>query len=150
VSEALRQLNWAVKESFLAYVRGLPDGTIESFAGCEAMDGTFAFPCESCDEGVLSFYGGVQLKGFAGMLDVRLAAPMVEGRGTSRKLTALVGPRSIAARVVIATIESADEFRVGEPWVATPKLTYQGVRTFGDVYQVGTELAPLVVVPERS
>lgn len=147
MSESIGRLRWAVKESFIGYVRGLPDGTIETFDGCDAVDDAFVFPGESAGDCGLLFSGGIQFKGFAGMLDVRLVDPVIEGDGPDRTLSALVGPKSIAARVAIATIEGAEPRRADQPWAATPKLTFEGVRIFGDVYQVGTELAPLVVEP---
>jgi hypothetical protein len=150
MSESIGRLRWAVKESFLDYVRGLSDGTIDTFDGCEVEDGVFVFAGESAGDGGLSFTGGIQFTGFAGMLDVRLVDPMIEGDGIDTTVTALVGPKSIAARVAIATVESAGPLRGGAAWTATPKLTFEGVRVFGDVYQVGTELAPLVLEPEES
>ena len=142
-------MRWAVKESFIHYVRGLEDGTIETFDGAEWKDGAFVFPGESAGDGGLSFTGGVRFRGFAGMLDVRLAEPMIEGDGDSMRLTALVGPESIAARAPIATLDATEQPRAGESWSATPALTFEGVRIFGDVYQVGAELAQLVVEPEK-
>ena len=147
MSDSIGRLRWAVKESFIDYVRGLSDGTIETFNGCEAEDGIFVFAGESAGDGVLSFAGGIQFTGFAGMLDVRLVDPMIEGDGVDKTLTALVGPKSIAARAAIATIEGAEPLRAGETWTGHPRLTFEGVRIFGDVYEVGTELAPLVFEP---
>jgi hypothetical protein len=147
MSESIGRLRWAVKESFIDYVRGLPDGMIETFDGCEADDGVFSFAGGSAGDGGLSFIGGIRFTGFAGMLDVRLVDPMIEGDGVDKTLTALVGPKSIAARAVIATIAGAGPLSARERWTVTPKLTFEGVRIFGDVYQVGTELAPLVLDP---
>src|SRR3954447_14321165 len=144
MTESIGRLRWGVKESFIDYVRGLSDGTIETFAGCEADEGVFVFSGESAREGILSFSGGIRFTGFAGMLDVRLVDPMIEGDGVGKTLTALVGPRPIAARVAIPAIEGGEPLRAGEAWTAQPKLTFEGVRIFGDVYEVGTELAPLV------
>ena len=142
-------MRWAVKESFIEYVRALEDGSIDAFDGAEWEDGAFVFPGEASGDGGVSFTGGVRFRGFAGMLDVRLAEPMIEGDGAGMRLTALVGPESIAARAPIATLDATEQPRAGESWTATPKLTFEGVRIFGDVYQVGAELAQLVVDPER-
>jgi hypothetical protein len=143
------RLRWAVKKSFIDYIRGLDDGAIEVFDGAEHLGETFVFTGESSDDSGLLFGGGIRFTGFAGMLDVRLVDPMIE---TSQKgdytLTAMVGAASIAARAPIATISGAGDFRPGQPWSAVPQLTFQGVRIFGDVYQVGADLAPLVVEPE--
>ena len=147
MSGPVGRLRWAVKESFIAYIEGLSDGAIETFDGAVQADGVFVFPGESAGGGGLSFNGGVQFRGFAGMLDVRLVDLMIEGDGADKALTALVGPKSIAARVAIATIDAGQTFRVGEHWTAMPRLTFEGVRIFGDVYKVGAELAPLVVEP---
>lgn len=145
MTESTSDLRWAVKESFIAYIGGLEDGSIETFDGCELDDGTFVFRGESAKDGELLFSGGVRFTGFAGMLDVRLVDPMIERDGDGARVSALVGPASIAARVTIATIEGAEPPRPGLPWTATPKLTFEGVRILGDVYQVGAELAPLTV-----
>lgn len=150
MSGSVGTLRWAVKESFIDYIRGLSDGNIEAFDGAVWSDGAFVFPGEAAGDGGVSFLGGVRFTGFAGMLDVRLVDLMIEGDGPNKTLTALVGPKSIAARVAIATIDADHPLRVGENWTATPKLTFEGVRIFGDVYQVGAEMAALVVEPEQE
>src|SRR5690242_9253137 len=101
MSESIGRLRWAVKESFLDYIRGLSDGAIETFDGCQLEHGVFAFAGNSAGDGGPSFTGGIRFTGFAGMLDVRLVDPMIEGEGVDKTLTALVGPKSIAARVAI-------------------------------------------------
>ncbi len=148
MSESVGRLRWAVKDSFIGYIRGLEDGAIETFDGCELDDGAFHFPGESAEDEELLFSGGVHFTGFAGMLDVRLVDPVIEFNGTDVKVTALVGPASIAARVPLATIEGAEPYRPGDTWTATPRLTFEGVRILGDVYQVGAELAELTIDPE--
>ncbi|WP_208322583.1 HtaA domain-containing protein [Salinibacterium sp. ZJ454] len=149
MSDSMSPLRWAVKESFIDYIRGLEDGTIETFDGCESVDGAFVFPGVSAADGGLLFTGGVRFTGFSGMLDVRLVDPMIEGDGPDKTLSALVGVPSIAARVAIATIEGAKPRHAGHRWAATPRITFEGVRIFGDVYQTGTDLAPLVVDREQ-
>jgi hypothetical protein len=141
------RLVWSVKDSFLGYIRRLDDGLIETFDGCEAGDDAYVFPIESSDETGTLCSGGIRFTGFAGMLDVRIVDPMIENTSDGLRLSALVGPESIAARVAIATIDETRGIRPGEPWTATPRLTFEGVRVFGDVYQVGEELAPLVIEP---
>ena len=47
------------------------------------------------------------------------------------------------------TYLNTETLRAGASWTATPRLTFEGVRIFGDVYQVGAELAPLFVEPEE-
>lgn len=143
-------LRWAVKTSFIDYIQGLSDGLIDSFDGCVQDGDEFVFRMESLDESGHLFSGGVQFTGFAGMLDVRLVDLMIEADGAQRKVTALVGARSIAARATIATFDDADAIRDGERWTVTPRLTFEGVRIFGDVYQVGAELAPMTFVPEPA
>jgi hypothetical protein len=126
-------LRWAVKESFLGYVGGLDDGFIETFDGAEFRDGVFLFPVLGDAEDGLRASGGLRCTGFGGALDVRIADPWVGGG----EVSALIGPASIAARVVIATFDAGAESIV-------PCLTFEGVRLFGDVYAVGTQLAPIL------
>lgn len=144
MNAAADALRWGVKESFLGYVRGLDDGRIETLGDCVQVDDVFIFPREGSVDSALGFAGGVHFTGFAGMLDIRLVDPMIEDGGDERLLTVLVGPPAIAARVAIATIGEARRSSSGG-WTVTPQLTFEGTRVFGDVYPVGTELAPLVV-----
>jgi len=143
-------LRWAVKESFIDYIRRLDDGTIDVFDGCSLDDGVFLFPGESERDGSMLFRGGVRFTGFAGMLDVRIVDPLVETAGAEGAFSALVGPPSIAARVTLAMLEGAPSRRSHQRWTASPRLTFEGARIFGDVYPVGTELAPLIVDSETS
>lgn len=144
------RLNWGVKESFIAYVRKLDDGSIEAINGATREGDVFGFDGVSADDSGLLFAGGVHFTGFAGMLDVRLTDLMIEAGATAPVLSALVGPPSIAARTVIATFDGASAPVSGSAWGATPRLTFEGVRVFGDVYQVGTELSVLSVEPGQS
>lgn len=146
MTAAPTSLKWAVKESFLAYVHGLSDGAVEIFDGAVEVDGSYRFPGESVTSGVRLFSGGIRFTGFAGMLDVRLADLMIERVDGGLLLSALVGPASIAARSVIAKISAPPPSDDAREWTGTPRLTFEGVRVFGDVYAIDTELAPLVLV----
>ena len=147
MSASSGRLCWAVKDSFLDYVRGLSDGAIDLLNGCQEAGESFTFPRESVEGNAQLFSGGIRFTGFAGMLDVRLVDLMIEGEERERTLSALVGPESIAARVTIATVESSDPLTADKPWSGAPRLTFEGTRVFGDVYPVGTELAQLTVEP---
>jgi hypothetical protein len=143
-------LRWAVKPSFVHYVRVIAGGTCEAVDGAELdADGVFEFPLinasPTVDGSVLSFGGGVRFAAHHGFLDVVL-------RGLELTVTEGGGALAIAARadrVTIATVEPALPVEGAGlvRWAAlTPRLTEAGAEVFGNVYPVGSELAPLDAV----
>jgi hypothetical protein len=148
-------LRWAVKSSFTRYVQVVAAGRCEAADGAEASaDGAFTFPLLEAaqDDGGwwFSFGGSVRFSAHHGFLDVDL-------RGLELRSTADGTGLSIAnaegGRVTIATMEYAVPLNdPGAPrWQGlVPRLTEAGVGVFGDVYPVGTELAPLDAVAQSG
>ncbi|MBR7833122.1 HtaA domain-containing protein [Actinospica durhamensis] len=141
-------LRWAVKTSFVHYVRMVAAGSVEVLDGAQASpDGVFEFPLSEASEGasgrVLRCAGAVRFSAHHGFLEVDL-------RDLELSLSANGGELSIAGpeggRTAIATTDPLAP--AAEPglirWTGlVPRLTEAGVEVFGNVYPAGTEMAPL-------
>ncbi|MCX4816327.1 HtaA domain-containing protein [Streptomyces sp. NBC_01239] len=140
-AEALR---WAVKDSFIRYVRTVA-GTCEATGEARLdADGVFTFPVigseREADSEVLAFGGGARFHAHGGFLDIEFGALELwltpEGGALHVRTAA-------NERVALATMEPAGSDG-GDTLV--PHLTDAGAAVFGNVYAVGTELAPLSVI----
>ncbi|BCY09713.1 HtaA domain-containing protein [Actinoplanes sp. L3-i22] len=125
-------LRWAVKTSFVRYVRVIAAGTVEVTGGAVlGADDVIEFPLVAAvrvPEGrELSFGGGVRFRAHHGALDVNLT-------GLRLVLRPDGGHLGIDG-LVLATLPPGREL--------LPTLTEAGVAVFGNVYPAGTGLAPL-------
>ncbi|MEV6348166.1 HtaA domain-containing protein [Actinoplanes sp. NPDC051851] len=128
-------LRWAVKASFVRYVRVIAAGTVEASGGAvlDAADVvTFPLVTDVLAAGsrVLGFGGAVRYTAHHGALDVTLAGLRIDLGPAGGGLSIVAG----GERRIIADLPSD-----GGP----PILTREGVPVFGDVYPAGTGLAPL-------
>ncbi|MFT4051485.1 MAG: HtaA domain-containing protein [Microbacterium sp.] len=141
------ELRWAVKDSFLRYVRVIAAGTVTVSGGAgEHAEGGFFWPLREArrddDDLVLEFAGSVRFTAHAGFLDVELRDPQLRLGGALSALS--VAAEAGEGRLTIATL-------VGEGGDAlVPRLTEAGVPVFGDVYPAGTEFAPLTARVPRN
>jgi hypothetical protein len=140
-------LSWAIKESFLAYVRRSA-GTITLVAPAQAGIRGIEFPLVRAAGGLVSFGGGVACSAHGGMLDVVLAEPMLcfDDDGGWLTLGGRGDPFDPALRSRVARLDldaSLDE-RSG-PVPLRAQLTDAGSALFGGVYPVGADLDPLLV-----
>jgi hypothetical protein len=155
--EVAHGMYWGVRDSFVQYVRGNPDGQLFGEDGVETDgEGMFRFPlrrAERSDRGWrLGFGGQVRFTAHFGMLDVALTRPSVElgpDGGTLR-----VCDRH-GADIVIATLDPVDPVDLEGGWLVFPPirtcLTAHGVAVFGDVYPEGTEFDALrIAVPASA
>lgn len=103
-------LAWGIKDSFLAYVERWPEASVEMAPGTGRLpDGRFYFtPDPERPEGALWFRGGVRLRAHGGLLDVSLADPRVETRGTARVLTAETWVEGAWTRIGFAELQWAE------------------------------------------
>lgn len=140
-------LYWGVRESFVRYVLGNPDGRVHGDDGVETDgEGTFRFPLGSAerhgDDWRLVFRGEVAFSAHGGLLAVRIAQPILELRAGDGTLSVRRG----GERVVIARVRPAPPVPEGA-WLVFPPLpaalTAEGVALFGDVYAEGDALDPL-------
>ncbi|MFT4259358.1 HtaA domain-containing protein [Microbacterium sp.] len=138
------ELRWAVKDSFIRYVRVIAAGTTQLDDGAaEAADGAFTWPLASAsrDDGQLDlrFSGSVRFTAHGGYLDVDLRDPWLLLSGDSGSLS--ISPAGGDGRLVIATMNPSAEAAADDALV--PLLTAAGAELFGSVYATGTAFAPL-------
>ncbi|MCK6066059.1 MULTISPECIES: HtaA domain-containing protein [Microbacterium] len=137
-------LYWGVRDSFLRYVLGNPDGQLYGDDGVETDgDGMFRFPLRTLERSGpswrIGFGGEVRFAAHFGMLDVALRHPVVE-LDESGGLLSVDGPNG--ASLPIVRLEWAAPVLIEGRWVVFPPLsttlTEEGVAVFGDVYAAGT------------
>lgn len=143
-------LYWGVRESFIAYVSGNPDGQVYGDGGVETDgEGTFRFPLASAThEGGswrIAFEGVVRFIAHGGMLDVMLAEPVLELDGASGALIVTHGEQERR----ILDVEPAAPVEIEGGWLVFPPLaatlTADGSTLFGGVYPAGEAFDPLQV-----
>lgn len=141
-------LSWAIKDSFLGYVRR-SGGTITLVAPARPGDAGFEFPLlRPAAPGLLSFGGGVACTAHAGMLDVVFAEPVLcfDDDGGWLMLGDRRDPFDPALRSRIARLGSqAPSAEVSGAVALGAQLTEAGSVLFGGVYPAGAELDPLCV-----
>ncbi|KAA9149989.1 hypothetical protein F6B41_23090 [Microbacterium lushaniae] len=136
-------LYWGVRDSFLRYVLGNPDGQLYGDDGVETDgDGMFRFPLRTLERTGASwriaFGGEVRFSAHFGMLDVALRHPVVELHETG----GLLSVEGAGGTRPIVRVERAEPVLVDGSWLVFPPLsttlTPEGVAVFGDVYAAGT------------
>jgi hypothetical protein len=141
-------LLWEIKSSFLEYLYRLPDSAVEAYGGAQSVDGKFLYPAAAGT--AWQFRGAVRFRGHGGMLDVIVADPRVEPDrgGWAVYVGDHLGEATASlTRFARFTGDGAalPAFRAGARLPA-PVLTTLGSRILGDVYQAGTEIAPMRLV----
>ncbi len=149
-------LYWAVRESFVGYVAGSPDGQVFGDGGVETDgEGTFRFPLASETHAKgrlhLRFEGIVRFIAHGGMLDVMLGSPEITLGDEVGSLVVTHGSSEL--RILDVTpaepVELEGGWRVFPPLMTT--LTAAGSSLFGDVYEAGEPFAPIqIALPARS
>jgi hypothetical protein len=152
-------LRWAVKRSFIDYVRRMSDGRASAADGATPVgthDLLFAPRATAARElpggaveRVWEFHGDVRFAGHFGMLFVRVAAPWITLLGEQAVLT-VDDPydREGAERLALVTLTlqpqpAPDGF---ETWSGTSvRLTPDGVSLFNDVYAAGEPFEDLTL-----
>ncbi|MFT4052812.1 MAG: HtaA domain-containing protein [Microbacterium sp.] len=146
------ELRWAVKDSFLHYVRDIAAGTTRLSDGArQEDDGTFSWPLVSAtradDQLRLVFGGSVRFTAHGGFLDVDLRDPRLVLTDHSGSLS--IAGEGAVERVVIASVDPAPGTDAADALI--PLLTAAGAELFGGVYTVATAFAPLVArIPLHS
>jgi hypothetical protein len=147
-------LLWAIKRSFVAYVRRMPDGQGSIHDGAVPLgEDTILFPATeatSADGDTFAFRGDVRFRGHGGMLFVRVAAPVITVRGDRAELS-IEDPyaRADAERVPLVTLQLVEgpAPEGAQVWLGSDvRLTEAGAVLFNDVYQPGEEFEQLSVI----
>lgn len=152
-------LVWGVKDSFIHYVRDLPDGLIAPFGSAQtipsAVTDEWLFPYagnEADGTGVrIRFEGELRIRAHHGMLLVILMNPWLTFTETGVVLSVvdLVAWPDTTKRQVLATGPSVSPGPENTEVSVALSLTEEAVDLFNGVYAPGTALAParLVVRP---
>lgn len=148
-------LTWGIKASFIAYIAGLPDGTVSAAAGAsEIQPGLFHFSFAESDydqargAGVLRFRGDVRLAGHHGMLFVRLLDPWIEVTGDRGVLSISTGDDAGRDRIDVGTLSVASPATADDTllWTGMGVLvTAGGSELFDGQYAAGQPMDPLTV-----
>ena len=145
-------LMWPIKQSFLRYIAGMPDGQAILSGGARVSDRdgvifaneTGSNYSAASGEGTIRFLGEVVFRGHFGMLKVRIADPWLRVEdGTGTLLIASATDRRLA--LVEAVIDFAADGEDRHVWRAhNVRLTDDGSDLFGNVYQAGEPFDPFV------
>jgi hypothetical protein len=148
-------LLWAIKRSFVAYVRRMPDGQGSVHDGAVPLgEDTILFPAAESTgadgDRTFTFRGDVRFRGHGGMLFVRVAAPVITVRGDRAELS-IEDPyaRADADRVPLVTLqlEAGPAPEGAQVWLGSDvRLTEAGAVLFNDVYQPGEQFEQLSVI----
>jgi hypothetical protein len=152
-----KALRWGIKQSFRDYVLALNDGS-ENLSSQVTRDerGNFSFEADpngtskATNDEPMKFQGSVVLSGYRGMLLVRVRDPWIEVTNSGMQLTVMhpAYREKTTERLALAELVEVGTREVEGSYYSTlgSRLLAPGVRTFDDVYKVGTELDDLTVV----
>jgi hypothetical protein len=155
-------LRWGIKSSFIDYVRRMPDGRGWVGDGATPIDThEIVYAPEAAEWGATgddsggrswAFRGDVRFSGYAGMLFVQVASPiltLLDGLdGTARLSVASPGRSAGPERLPLVTLRLGWEPAPDgiEVWSGTDvRLTESGTALFDDVYPAGEPFEPLTV-----
>ncbi len=149
-------LRWGIKRSFVDYVRRMPDGkgwvgdgalpvgTHEVLYGSDVAGRRTA--ADGAEERFWAFRGDVRFSGHAGMLAVRLAAPVLTLRDGAGDLTvAGFGDERLTLVTLRLTAQPAPEGT--QLWHGEDvRLTEAGTELFNEVYAPGEPFEQMTLV----
>jgi Htaa protein len=158
-AEPIIGLRWGIKNSFVQYVRRMPDGRAWVGGGAVPVGAyEVVFPpveagTRPTEHGAAdrfwAFGGDVRFAGHSGLLVVRIAFPVITLRHDTAELTvAGQTEEESARRMPLATLHLvAEPAPEGvERWSSTDvRLTPAGAALFNDVYPAGEVLDPLTL-----
>lgn len=161
--DLLHGMRWGIKESFVEYVRRMPDGRGSVSSGAIPVGtGDLFYEYDTQASGaatdgrtIWAFRGDVQFTGHFGMLFVRVARPHLELSDGTALLT-IEDPQGREGapriRLVTATLEHVATREGTEVWRSDDvALTAEGVALFNNVYAEGERFERIVVqIPQRA
>lgn len=141
---------WAVKDSFVNYVRAMSDGRIlMGYGAAVTSTREFYFPFAGLDRIderclMLRFSGEVRFVAHHGLMSVLLRNPRIEINDDTAFLTIEQGRTWVRlAEFQLPTAHLEDGVAM---WAGLDvALSATGVETFGDTYSAGETLAPLTI-----
>lgn len=147
-------LYWTVRESFVRYVLGNPDGQMWGDDGLETDgEGTFRFPLTSAtrtaDGWRIEFSGDLRFSAHGGMLTVGIVHPVLELGAEGGVLTVEAGD---GTRRPLVAVEAAEPVPIDGGFIVFPPLpttlAADAVAMFGESYPAGSRFDPLrIAIP---
>lgn len=153
-----RHLVWGVRESYVNYVRSLPDGTERCSDGARALDNVgnrpaWAFECSETapadvEPDELRFRGDLRFSGHGGMMFVMILDPWISFTTTGARMTVvdLAAWPDTSVRMTLAESRPGWHQQSGSLAEIPLVLHEAGCEVFGNIYPAGTLLSPLHIV----
>lgn len=148
-------LTWGIKRSFIAYITGLPDGTVSATDGATVVESSlFCFAPEESDydaalgTGVLRFRGDVRLAGHHGMLFVRLLDPWIAFTGGRGVLSISTGGTGGQDRTAVGFLHAAAPREVAGSLLwedVEVVISPEGAELFDGQYAARQSMDPLFI-----
>ncbi|WP_211883077.1 HtaA domain-containing protein [Pseudarthrobacter albicanus] len=148
-------LTWGIKRSFIAYITGLPDGTVSATDGATVVESSlFCFAPEESDydvalgTGVLRFRGDVRLGGHHGMLFVRLLDPWIAFTGGRGVLSISTGGNGGQDRTAVGFLHAAAPREVAGSLLwedVEVVISPEGAELFDGQYAARQSMDPLFI-----
>ncbi|QCR20231.1 HtaA domain-containing protein [Agrococcus sp. SGAir0287] len=132
-------LVWRIKESLIAYVRGMSDGEVLLDDGVVETAEGFAFPPRGLDGDTLRFGGVVTFEGHNGMMHVELSEPSLTPVGDGWRVE-FSDPDAPTVRLHFADVAAIEEADAGGRRGLGTTLTADGADLFFGPYEAGTPL----------
>lgn len=144
-------LHWSVKDSLIAYISGLEDGTVEALEPATRTESGFNFALNEAASdfnaethtGVLQFLGTAHFTGHWGMMNITIKDPRVELTSGNGVLSIAQG--GILSPEVHLPFAQVNVVPGSHPLMFTAALTAEGRGVMGEQYTVGQELSPLTL-----
>ncbi|WP_395640167.1 HtaA domain-containing protein [Pseudolysinimonas sp.] len=139
-------LSWGVKASFREYVTGpIASGSISVGNGAGVSGGAYWFPQSSAEvSSDVAYRGSVTFSGHGGLLNLRIADPVVRITSTS---SAVLSVATGSGRVDFASLAlgtPTTDASGARTYAASPAtLTAAGAASFAGFYSAGTALDPV-------
>jgi hypothetical protein len=139
-------LEWGLRQSFIAYVEQLPDGAVTVTDGAAREGGVFRLPGRRLSSDEYAFDGALHFYGHAGVLDVTLAEIRIEA---GKVWTHIAGvPIPIA---VLGDPGATDDTDGGvSAQFDAVVLTDDGAALLGGVYSAGASADTLTIRPAST
>ncbi|MFG2042991.1 HtaA domain-containing protein [Dactylosporangium sp. NPDC048998] len=138
-------LTWPIRQSFLRYIDTV-GGTTEISEELSRGDDAFVFPGTSSGPTRWEFRGSARFEAHGGMLSVTIGDPIVDLDNEPATLTVATATGPDAPRATIAHLIGIEA--QGSALRANARLTVEGSRLLGDVYNPGDLLDPILIDTE--
>ena len=146
------ELHWSVKDSLIAYISGLEDGTVEALEPATRTESGFTFVLNEVASdfnadnhtGVLQFLGTAHFTGHWGMMNITIKDPRVEL--TSGHGTLSIAQGGILSPEVHVPFVNLNVIPGSHPLMLTAALTAEGRGVMGEQYSVGQKLSTVTLV----